>query len=154
MIEIIIARFIVGLAILAPAAYSDLKTREVKNVYWWAIFAFGFFFFPFEFQFHYIILILVSWIIFYLLFQFKLLLGGADVKAFMALVVLTPYLIFDIFFYSMLLAVVIVVIKMVHDPKFNYVKYPIPLVVAILAGFLVSNILYFFEIDLINLIIP
>lgn len=154
MIEVIIARFIVGLMILAPAAYSDLKTREVKNFYWWVIFAFGFFFFAFEFQLYYLIMVPVAWIIFYLLFHFKLLFGGADVKAFMALVVLTPYLIQDIFFYSMWIAALIVIVKIFYDPKFDYVNYSIPLVVPILAGFIISHIFYFFKFDLLNLIIP
>ena len=92
-----VIRFIVGVTILSYASYTDIKTRKASDKLWIIMTIIG------------IILLLIQYltigfenimiIIFipimigfvYLLFQMRLLFGGADAKAIMAIAILLPF---------------------------------------------------------------
>ncbi len=92
-----ISRLVIGLVILLFASYSDIKTRRASNLLWIIMGGAGgilllaqYFLVGFE---NILILIFVPIMIgfVYLLFQFRLIYGGADAKALMALSILVPF---------------------------------------------------------------
>ena len=93
-----ITRFVVGLCILLYASYTDIKTRRAPNILWWIMGSIGAsllviqFFSPQGFgnQILYLIFIPIMIGMVYLFFQLRLIFGGADAKALMALAILVP----------------------------------------------------------------
>ena len=91
-----IIRFILGAAILGYASYTDIKTRRAAN-FLWLIMGIGggilliiqYIYSGFDNQFYLIFIPLMIGFV-YLLFQLRLVFGGADAKALMALALLVP----------------------------------------------------------------
>ena len=91
-----ITRLIVGIAILGYASYTDIKTRRASNMNWLIMGLFGGALLLLEYLTvgieNLMILIFIPIMIglVYLLFQLRLIFGGADAKALMALAILLP----------------------------------------------------------------
>jgi preflagellin peptidase FlaK len=91
-----ISRLILGVVILSYASYTDIKTRRAAN-YLWLIMGVGGIillvihtvFIGFDNIFYLVFIPLMIGFI-YLLFQLRLIFGGADAKALMALAILVP----------------------------------------------------------------
>ena len=92
-----IIRFFSGILILLYASYTDIKTRQASNKLW-LIMGFiavillivQYFNMGFENP-YYLIFIPIMIGIVYLLFQMRIIFGGADAKALMAIAVLVPF---------------------------------------------------------------
>ncbi len=91
-------RFIVGIFILAFASYTDIKTRKAPNILWVIMGAIGgsfliiqYFLMDLSGQIYYLLFIPIMILIMYVLFQIRLIFGGADAKALMALAILVPF---------------------------------------------------------------
>ena len=92
-------RFIVGFSVLFYASYTDLKIRRASNSLWLTMGGIGgilliteyFLFNGFGNQVMYLVFIPVIIIIMYVFFQLRLLFGGADAKAMMAIAILVPF---------------------------------------------------------------
>jgi len=91
-----IIRLLLGISILSYASYTDIKTRQASNLLWVIMGSIGgillivqYFTIGFE---NILLLISIPVMIgfFYILFQFRLIFGGADAKALMALAILVP----------------------------------------------------------------
>ncbi len=91
-----IIRFIIGIIILTYASYTDIKTRRASDILWIIMSSIGaillltqYLTIGFE---NIMILIFIPIMIgfIYILFQMRLLFGGADAKAIMALTILLP----------------------------------------------------------------
>ena len=93
-----IIRFVVGFGILSYASFTDIKTRRAPNTLWIVMGGLGVillliqFFSPqgFGSQTLYLIFIPIMIAMVYLFFQMRLIFGGADAKALMALAILVP----------------------------------------------------------------
>ena len=92
-----ITRLIVGTIILAYASYTDIKTRRASNMLWLIMGSIGaillaiqYFTIGFENPF-YLIFVPIMIALMYVLFQLRLMFGGADAKAIMALAILVPF---------------------------------------------------------------
>jgi len=92
-----ITRLIVGTVILAYASYTDIKTRRASNILWVIMGSIGaillaiqYFTIGFENPF-YLIFVPIMIVLMYVLFQLRLMFGGADAKAIMALAILVPF---------------------------------------------------------------
>jgi len=92
-----ITRFIAGVAILGYASFTDIKTRRASNLNWLIMGAIGgillaiqYFTVGFDGQENYLIFIPIMIGLVYVLFQLRLIFGGADAKALMALAILVP----------------------------------------------------------------
>jgi preflagellin peptidase FlaK len=89
-------RFITGLTILLYASYTDIKTRRAPNILWFLMGAIGAILlavqhFTIGFQnLFYLIFIPIMIGVVYALYQVRLIFGGADAKALMALAILVP----------------------------------------------------------------
>ena len=89
-------RLIVGIIILSYASYTDITTRKASNLLWVIMALVGavllvaqYFTLGFE-NIYYLVLIPIFIGLWYLLFQLRLIFGGADAKALMALAILAP----------------------------------------------------------------
>jgi preflagellin peptidase FlaK len=89
-------RFIVGITILFYASYTDIKTRRASNILWFIMVIIGiilliiqYFTIGFE-NLYYLLFIPIMIGLIYALYQLRLIFGGADAKAIMALAVLVP----------------------------------------------------------------
>jgi preflagellin peptidase FlaK len=93
-----IIRFITGFSILAYASYTDIKIRKAANFLWLIMGGVGgslliiqyLFFNGFGNQTLYLLFIPIIIFIMYVFFQLRLLFGGADAKAMMAIAILVP----------------------------------------------------------------
>jgi preflagellin peptidase FlaK len=92
-----IIRLFIGLIILSYASYTDLKTRKASNINWLILGGIGgillvvqYFTVGFGTQINYLIFIPIMIALVYVLFQLRLIFGGADAKALMAIAVLVP----------------------------------------------------------------
>lgn len=92
-----IIRFIFGIIILSYASYTDIKTRKASNILWIIMIIVGIILILIQdltigFE-NILILIFIPIMIgfVYLLFQMRLLFGGADAKAIMAIAFLLPF---------------------------------------------------------------
>jgi preflagellin peptidase FlaK len=92
-------RLIVGVVILSYASYTDLKIRKASNTLWLTMAVIGGLILVIEYvtiggfedKISYLIFIPIMIVIMYVFFQLRLLFGGADAKAMMALAILTPF---------------------------------------------------------------
>lgn len=93
------ARFIIGISILAYASFTDIKTRRAPNILWLILGGLGAVLLLSEFlltsrvseQAIYLLFIPVIIGLVYVFFQLRLIFGGADAKAIMALAILVPF---------------------------------------------------------------
>jgi len=92
-----IIRLLVGTIILVYASYTDIKTRKASNMLWVIIGCTGAilliiqnFTIGFENKTPYLIFIPIMIGLMYVLFQMRLIFGGADAKAIMSLAILLP----------------------------------------------------------------
>ena len=89
-------RLIVGILLLSYASYTDLKTRRASNKLWWIMGSAGLIliliqYFTIGFENNiYLFFIPIMIFLFYVFFQFRLIFGGADAKALMAIAILAP----------------------------------------------------------------
>ena len=92
-----ILRFILGIMLLSYASYTDIKTRRASNYLWIIMGGIGglllivqHFTVGFDGKIMYLVFIPIMIGIVYLLFQMRLIFGGADAKALMAIAILVP----------------------------------------------------------------
>ena len=91
-----VIRLVVGIAILSYASYTDIKTRRASNILWLVMGSIGGIlllvqYFTIGFNNPYYLLFIPIMIgLVYALFQLRLIFGGADAKALMALSILVP----------------------------------------------------------------
>ena len=92
-----ITRLIVGIAILGYASFTDIKTRRASNLNWLIMGGIGgillliqYLTIGFDGKENYLIFIPIMIGLVYLLFQLRLIFGGADAKALMAIAILVP----------------------------------------------------------------
>jgi len=92
-----VLRLIVGVSILSYASYTDIKTRRAKNCLWLIMGSIGgillavqYFTIGFGDKIFYLIFIPIMIGLVYVLFQMRLIFGGADAKALMSLAILLP----------------------------------------------------------------
>ena len=92
-----IIRLIVGITILSYASYTDIKTRRASNILWIIMGIIGVILLATQYfttgftNIYYLIFIPIMIGLIYLLFQMKLIFGGADAKALMAIAILAPF---------------------------------------------------------------
>jgi len=94
-----ITRLIVGIGTLSYASYTDIKTRRASNALWVIMSIIGgilliiqYFTTHFENQnIYYLVFIPIMIGLVYILFQMRLIFGGADAKALMAIAILAPF---------------------------------------------------------------
>jgi preflagellin peptidase FlaK len=93
-----VTRLIIGILILSYASYTDIKTRRASNILWIVLASVGGMLllvqyltntFPENTIFH-LIFIPIMIVLVYVMFQLRLIFGGADAKAIMALAILLP----------------------------------------------------------------
>ncbi|MFW6120848.1 MAG: A24 family peptidase C-terminal domain-containing protein, partial [Petrotogales bacterium] len=91
-----IIRLVVGASIISYASYTDIKTRRAANILWVIMGSIGaivlliqYFTIGFN-NIFYLAFIPVMIVFVYILFQLRLIFGGADAKAIMALAILVP----------------------------------------------------------------
>ncbi|MBN2599056.1 MAG: prepilin peptidase [Candidatus Thermoplasmatota archaeon] len=91
-----ILRLITGTVLLAYASYTDVKTRRAANILWVIMAIVGGILLSIQYldggfpNIWYLIFIPIMIALMYLFFQMRLLFGGADAKALMALAILVP----------------------------------------------------------------
>jgi len=92
-----IIRFFIGVSILIYASYTDIKTRRASNILWLIMGLIGgiilliqYLTIGFENTIYLIFIPLMIGFV-YLLFQLRLIFGGADAKALMAIAILVPF---------------------------------------------------------------
>jgi len=92
-----IIRLVVGITILSYASYTDIKTRLASNMLWVIMGLIGgilliiqYFTIGFGDKIMYLIFVPIMICLMYVLFQLRLIFGGADAKALMALSILVP----------------------------------------------------------------
>jgi preflagellin peptidase FlaK len=91
-----ITRLVVGTIILSYAAYTDIKTRRASNMLWVIVGSVGAILLVIQYvtvgfyNILYLFFIPIMIGLMYVLFQMRLIFGGADAKALMALAILIP----------------------------------------------------------------
>jgi len=91
-----ILRLITGTVLLAYASYTDVKTRRAANILWVIMGIVGIILLGIQYldegfpNIWYLVFIPIMIALMYLFFQMRLLFGGADAKALMALAILVP----------------------------------------------------------------
>jgi len=91
-----VIRLITGTVLLAYASYTDVKTRRAANMLWVIMAIVGAILLLIQYldggfaNIWYLVFILIMIALMYLFFQMRLLFGGADAKALMALAILVP----------------------------------------------------------------
>jgi len=93
-----VIRLFVGITILFYASYTDIKTRRASNMLWVIMGSIGvillviqYFTIGFEYPYYlYLLFIPIMIGLTFALFQLRLIFGGADAKALMALAILVP----------------------------------------------------------------
>ena len=89
-------RLITGTLLLAYASYTDVKTRRAPNILWVIMALVGIILLTIQYldggfsNIWYLVFIPIMIALMYLFFQMRLLFGGADAKALMALAILVP----------------------------------------------------------------
>lgn len=101
-----IIRLTTGAIILFYASYTDIKTRLASNYLWVIMGVIGGIILAIEFftvgftNPYYLIFVPIMIILMYVLFQLRLIFGGADAKAIMAIAILVPFPIYNITFFE------------------------------------------------------
>ena len=91
-----VIRLITGTILLAYASYTDLKTRKASNILWVIMGIVGIILLIIQYldggfpNLWYLVFIPIMIVLVYAFFQLRLLFGGADTKALMALAILVP----------------------------------------------------------------
>ena len=91
-----IARLIIGITILGYASYTDIKTRKASNINWLVMGSIAAILLLLQYlivgfdNLYYLLFIPIMIILIYVLFQLRLIFGGADAKALMAIAILLP----------------------------------------------------------------
>ena len=92
-----VTRLIVGVAVLSYASYTDIKTRRASNMLWIVMGCVGAFLLLAQYstigfgdKINYLIFIPIMIGLMYVFFQLRLIFGGADAKALMAIAILVP----------------------------------------------------------------
>jgi len=94
-----IIRLVVGVVILGYASYTDIKTRRASNILWVIMGIIGAVLLVIQYLYTdsfdagriaYLVFIPIMIIMVYVMFQLRLIFGGADAKALMALSILLP----------------------------------------------------------------
>lgn len=91
-----VVRLVTGISILSYASYTDMKTRRASNVLWVLMGSIGAIllviqYFTVGFENPYYLLFIPFMIgLFFIFFQLRLIFGGADAKALMAIAILAP----------------------------------------------------------------
>jgi preflagellin peptidase FlaK len=91
-------RLITGTVLLAYASYTDIKTRRAANILWVVMAIVGIILLVIQYldggfpNFWYLVFVPIMIVLMYAFFQMRLLFGGADAKALMALAILVPIL--------------------------------------------------------------
>jgi preflagellin peptidase FlaK len=91
-------RFITGTVLLAYASYTDFKTRRAANILWVVMAIVGIILLIIQYldggfpNIWYLVFVPIMIVLMYAFFQMRLLFGGADAKALMALAILVPIL--------------------------------------------------------------
>jgi len=91
-----IIRIIIGVTILSYATFTDIKTRLASNILWVIMGSIGIIFIIIQFltigfdDLFQLVFIPIIIILMFVFFQLRLLFGGADAKAIMALAILLP----------------------------------------------------------------
>jgi preflagellin peptidase FlaK len=91
-----VIRLITGTILLAYASYTDLKTRRASNILWVIMAVVGIILLTIQYldggfpNLWYLVFIPIMIVLVYAFFQLRLLFGGADTKALMALAILVP----------------------------------------------------------------
>jgi preflagellin peptidase FlaK len=89
-------RLITGIVLLSYASYTDIKTRRAANILWIIMAVIGSVLLVIQYavvgfsNIWYLVFIPIMIALMYLFFQMRLLFGGADAKALMALAILVP----------------------------------------------------------------
>ncbi|MDH7507368.1 MAG: A24 family peptidase C-terminal domain-containing protein [Candidatus Thermoplasmatota archaeon] len=92
-----IIRFAVGITILFYASYTDFKTRKASNLLWLLMALIGIILLIIQFlttgfeNLFYILFIPLMIGLIYVLYQLRLIFGGADAKALMTIAILVPF---------------------------------------------------------------
>jgi preflagellin peptidase FlaK len=91
-------RLITGTVLLAYASYTDIKTRRAANILWVVMAIVGIILLIIQYldggfpNIWYLVFVPIMIVLMYAFFQMRLLFGGADAKALMALAILVPIL--------------------------------------------------------------
>jgi preflagellin peptidase FlaK len=91
-------RLITGTVLLAYASYTDIKTRRAANILWVVMAIVGIILLVIQYldggfpNIWYLVFVPIMIVLMYAFFQMRLLFGGADAKALMALAILVPIL--------------------------------------------------------------
>ena len=91
-----ITRFLTGVIILSYASYTDIKTRRASNLLWFIMGSVGAFLLLIQYftigidNIVYLAFIPIMILLMFVFFQLRLIFGGADAKAIMALAILVP----------------------------------------------------------------
>jgi len=94
-----IARLVVGTTILTYASYTDIKTRRASNMLWVVMSSVGAILLIIQYltigigfdKIFYLLFIPIMIVLMYVFFQLRIIFGGADAKAMMALAILVPF---------------------------------------------------------------
>jgi len=93
-----LSRFLIGVSLLLYASYTDIKTRRAPNILWLIMSVSGgllllveYLFTGFDSQGIYLAFIPIMILLMYMLFQLRVIFGGADAKALMSISILTPF---------------------------------------------------------------
>lgn len=139
--------YLIAIVILSIASYTDLKTRTAPNILWLIMGILGFillFFSPFDLL--YIILVIIILVMLLAMFYCIESVGGADIKAMMALAILFPYPlpggfvppVYFIVSYASVATMLSMPIVKLYYPKATFkdimFKYKYPFLVSLLIG--------------------
>jgi len=146
-----ILRISLALCCLSLASYQDIKERKASNIFWIVMGIVGILLLFDGFSLYYVIAIPFLIGLFYLLFQIKVILGGADTKALMALALLIPYPIHGITPPVVLLLIYASIFTMLCIPVVLYLKkeplkqilfkYPFPFMLSLLVGVIAYSLI-------------
>ena len=145
-------RFVVGIVILGVGAYTDLKSRSASNKLWIILGSIASIILVIDFYIYginiiKIVLMLFMIILAYVLFQLRLISGGADAKAIMSLSILFPLFVFDVWFIACivsLLSIPFIVLFKGIPFKDVLVGYSFPFLVSLFVSFLIMFPLFFY----------
>lgn len=144
-----ILKFSIAIILLIIGAYTDLKYRKASNILWLIMGSIGgvLLLFP-PYNLLYIIVMIIVIVLLLVLF-YCLPVGGADVKALMALSILFPYPItnsflppiYSIILYSYMISIALIPVAKCFNRKKTFkellFKYPFPFLVSLLGGVII-----------------